>query len=149
VLFVDLNNEESTTQAFYDGKAACGISDALRPGNHADAKVKENLFAATAADGASGQLVKYEPGRIAHLMPKIKESDYDYIIFDLPPVSQTSATARLAGYMDITLLVVESERTGQQPAAKASALMRDARANVAAVLNKYRRHVPQALSQDL
>ncbi len=111
--------------------------------------MEENLYAVTGAESVPGQMVKYEPGRIAHLMPKIKESDYDYIIFDLPPVSQTSATARLAGYMDITLLVLESERTGQQPAAKASALMRDARANIAAVLNKYRRHVPQALSQDL
>src|SRR5436190_16148793 len=71
VLFVDLNNEESTTQAFYNGKAACGISDALVPGNHADAKVEENLFAATGADSGPGQLVKYQPGRIAHLMPKM------------------------------------------------------------------------------
>jgi CO dehydrogenase nickel-insertion accessory protein CooC1 len=51
--------------------------------------------------------------------------------------------------MDITLLVVESEKTGQQVAARASRLMRESRANVAAVLNKFRPHVPARLSQEL
>jgi len=51
--------------------------------------------------------------------------------------------------MDIVLLVLESERTGQQMAAKASALMQESRAKVATVLNKYRRHVPAALAQEL
>ena len=50
--------------------------------------------------------------------------------------------------MDITLLVLESEKTGQQAAARAGALMREARANVAAVLNKQRSRVPADLSQD-
>jgi len=59
-------------------------------------------------------LVKAEPRGFSVLMPKIKTSDYDYIIFDLPPVSQTSSSARLAGYMDLTVLVLESEKTGQQ-----------------------------------
>jgi MinD-like ATPase involved in chromosome partitioning or flagellar assembly len=144
-----MNSEDAATQAFFDGRATCGIASAIEPNGHSGAKAEEHLFAASSVDGSAGQLVKYEPGRIAHLMPKIKQSDYDYIIFDLPPVSQTSATPRLSGYMDITLLVVESERTGQQSAVKASGLMRDARANVATVLNKYRRRVPQVLSQDL
>ena len=89
------------------------------------------------------------PTRFTHLMPKLKASDYDYIIFDMPPVTQTSATPRLASYMELALLVLESEKTRQHAAARASALMRESRANVAAVLNKYRPHVPAALSQDL
>jgi Mrp family chromosome partitioning ATPase len=149
VLFVDMNSQDAATQAFFNGSATCGIDSALEANGHTEAQVEEHLFAAKGVDGGAGQLMKYEPGRIAHLMPKIKQSDYDYIIFDLPPVSQTSATPRLSGYMDITLLVLESERTGQQSAVKASGLMRDARANVATVLNKYRRRVPQVLSQDL
>jgi len=82
-------------------------------------------------------------------MPKLKASDYDYIIFDMPAVTQTSPTPRLAGHMDITLLVLEAEKTGQQAAARAAALMRQSRANVAAVLNKCRQHVPARLSEDL
>jgi CO dehydrogenase nickel-insertion accessory protein CooC1 len=51
--------------------------------------------------------------------------------------------------MDMVLLVLESEKTGQQKAARATALMREARANVAAVLNKCHQHVPSRLSEDI
>ena len=44
-------------------------------------------------------------------MPKFKASDYDYIIFDMPHVSQTSVTPRLAGLMDMVLFVIEAEKT--------------------------------------
>ncbi len=81
-------------------------------------------------------------------MPRLKASDHDYMIFDLPPVTQTSAPPRLASYMDLALLVIESEKTGRGTAARASALMREARANVAAVLNKHRSHLPAGLSQE-
>jgi polysaccharide biosynthesis transport protein len=67
----------------------------------------------------------------------------------MPPVPPTSPTPRLASHMDITLLVLESEKTGQQLAARASALMQESQANVAAVLNKYRQHVPTQISQEM
>ena len=47
-------------------------------------------------------------------MPKLKASDYDYIIFDMPPVNQISITPRLAGFMDMVLLVIESEKTDRE-----------------------------------
>jgi CO dehydrogenase nickel-insertion accessory protein CooC1 len=51
--------------------------------------------------------------------------------------------------MDIVLMVLESEKTGQHAASRAAALLREARANVATVLNKCRPHVPAFLAQDL
>jgi hypothetical protein len=51
--------------------------------------------------------------------------------------------------MDLTLLVVEAEKTAQQSAVKANGLMTDARARVAAVLNKCHKYVPERISQDL
>jgi MinD superfamily P-loop ATPase len=50
--------------------------------------------------------------------------------------------------MDLALLVLEPEKTSQHAAARASALMREARANVAAVLNRHRSHMPAALYQE-
>jgi hypothetical protein len=47
------------------------------------------------------------------LMPKLKASEYDYIVFDLPPLTETSGSIRLAGQMERTLLVVESEKTAK------------------------------------
>jgi len=34
------------------------------------------------------------PSDLQASMPKLKASDYDYIIFDMPPVTQTSMTPR-------------------------------------------------------
>ena len=93
-------------------------------------------------DGKSG---KGLPSGLAHLAPQFDAEDHDFIIFDLPPATSTSMTPRLAGYLDIVLLVLESEKTGREVAGRAATLMRDSRANVAAVLNKYRKYVPERL----
>jgi hypothetical protein len=61
------------------------------------------------------------PKRFSHLVPMMKASDYDYIIFDMPPVSEISITPRLARFMDMVLLVVESEKTSRDAAARVSA----------------------------
>jgi Mrp family chromosome partitioning ATPase len=148
VLLVDMNVDQGVAHSFYKGKPGCGISDALEPENRAEAQVQDNLYLATLNNGANDKLVKVLPTRFNQLMPRLKASDYDYIIFDMPPVTQTSSTPRLASYMDLALLVLESEKTSQNSATRASALMREARANVAAVLNKHRSHVPAVLSQE-
>jgi Mrp family chromosome partitioning ATPase len=148
VLLVDMNNEQGMAHSFYQGKPGCGLTDALEPDARAEAQVEENLYLACLGDGPNQSLAKAMPTRFSHLVPKLKASDYDYIIFDMPPVSPTSATPRLASYMDIVLLVIEAEKTGQHSAARAGALMRESRANVATVLNKFRDYVPARLSQD-
>lgn len=148
VLLVDMNVDQGVAQSFYRGKPGCGIADALQPESRSGAQVEENLYVATLNNGGKDKLVKVLPTRFNQLMPRFKASDYDYIIFDMPPVTPTSATPRLSSYMDLALLVLESEKTKHHTAARASALMREARANVAAVLNKHRSHVPTVLSQE-
>ena len=81
-------------------------------------------------------------------MPKLKASDYDYIIFDMPPVSQTSMTPRLAGLMDMVLLVIESEKTHRDSVQRATALLNESRAQVSTVLNKVKTYVPARLHQE-
>jgi uncharacterized protein involved in exopolysaccharide biosynthesis/Mrp family chromosome partitioning ATPase len=149
VLLVDMNGSQGVAHPFHKGKPGCGLSDVLEPGNRADAQVQEKLYLACANNGGDSQQAKPLPTRFNSIVPKLKASDYDYIIFDMPPVTPTSATPRLSSHMDIVLLVLESEKTGQQLAVRATALMREARANVAAVLNKCRPHVPARLSQPL
>jgi Mrp family chromosome partitioning ATPase len=148
VLLVDMNVDQGVARSFYKGQPGCGITEALELESRAGAQVDENLYLATINKRGDDKLMKVLPTRFNQLMPRLKASDYDYIIFDMPPVTQTSATPRLASYMDLALLVIESEKTKQHSAARASALMREARANVAAVLNKQRSHMPTALSQE-
>ena len=48
------------------------------------------------------------------LMPNLKTSDFDYIIFDMPALSQTSPTLGMAGFMDKTLVIVEAEKSNRE-----------------------------------
>ena len=127
---------------FFNGKSSCAIIDAVEGEKRESGFVSENLYLAKAARGKDLES-RSLPRRLSEIMPKLKASDYDYIIFDMPPVTQTSITSKLAGYMDMVLLVVESEKTGRGIVSEAADLLRDSRANVATVLNKTRRYVPR------
>lgn len=149
VLLVDMNVSNGVAHSFYRGKPGSGLANALEPELRAEAQVQQNLYLASLQNGAGdGKLPLAVTKQFNHLVPKLKASDYDYIIFDMPPVAPTSLTARLASHMDITLLVIEAEKTGQQTATRASALMRESKVKLATILNKYRQHVPARLSQD-
>ena len=118
----------------------------VSPGKES-AHVKANLYVASepAGDERVSSLV---PTRLASLVPKLKASSYDYIIFDMPPVSQTSVTARLSGLMDMVLLVIESEKTNQDVVKRANQLLVESKARVSTVLNKTRNYIPPRLHQE-
>jgi succinoglycan biosynthesis transport protein ExoP len=147
VLLVDMNFGKGAAQQFYKGKASCGLEDALENETMSSALVEGNLYVATERMG-NERLPKVLPRKFANLMPKLKASDYDYIIFDMPAVSQTSVTSRLAGLMDMVLLVIEAEKTSQDLAKQANSMLAESKASVSAVLNKTRSYVPQRLHQE-
>ena len=88
------------------------------------------------------------PKKFTEFFPKFKASDYDYIIFDMPPISETSMTPRLAGFMDAVLLVIESEKTNGQAAKRASTLLLQSKSNLLTVLNKTKTYVAKWLHQE-
>ncbi len=149
VLLVDMNLEQGAAHPFHRGKPAVGLSEAFEAGKHETAMVNENLYLVSAKDTNDQKLPRVLPRRFANLVPKMKASDYDYIIFDMPPVAQTSITPRLSSFMDIVMMVVESEKTGQELAKRATTLLQESKANVTAVLNKNRDYVPESLRQEL
>jgi len=147
VLLVNMNDERGSAQQFFRGKVGCKLDDALVSEKRDDALVSENLYVVTEGSN-SDKLSRVLPKRFASLVPKLKASDYDYIIFDMPPVSPTSVTSRLAGFMDMVLLVVESEKTEREMVQRANALLEQSKASVGVVLNKTRKYVPDRLQQD-
>ena len=70
---------------------------------------------------------------------------FDYIIFDLPSVSDTGTTLAMASLMDKVLLVVESEGSDRDVVKRAYAELVGAEAKVSAVLNKSRSYGPKWL----
>jgi len=146
VLLVDMNVERGSAQQFIRGETECQLDDALVSEKRNTALVQENLY--VVREDSSEKLQRVLPKRFASLVPKLKASDYDYIIFDMPSVSQTSVTSRLAGLMDMTLLVIESEKTDRDAVQQAKALLSLSKATVGAVLNKTRRYIPARLHRE-
>ena len=118
VLLVDMNVEGGTAQQFYKGNPGCGLDAALGTEARKSAQIQENLYVATEPMHGNDELPSILPKHFMGLIPKLRASDYDYIIFDMPAVTQTSMTPRLARVMDMVLLVVESEKTNQDVAKK-------------------------------
>ena len=153
-LLVDMNTSDGRTHSFYRGKPGCGPSEVEIPVNDDEGDRKEvfvqglPLAKVSPEQRKQDRLAKLLPPSFNHLVPKLKATEYDYIVFDMPRVSPRSVTPRLSGQMDVVLMVIESERTVQQRANRAMALMREARATVVAVLNKCRNYVPARLAND-
>jgi polysaccharide biosynthesis transport protein len=147
VLLVNISGEQGAAQQFYKGKPGCSLDEALATDKKQGALVKANLY--TTTEQADGYMLPADlPKKISSLMPKLKASEFDYIIFDMPPVSQTSVTARLAGLMDMVLLVIESEKTNQDVVKRVNQLLAESKAKVSTVLNKTRNYIPPRLHQE-
>ncbi|MGD1083231.1 MAG: CpsD/CapB family tyrosine-protein kinase, partial [Verrucomicrobiota bacterium] len=148
VLLVNMNSEDGEAHHFYKGKLTVGLDDVLEKEKREGAMVQDNLYVVKETTNRD-KLPIILPKRFGHLVSKMKASDYDYIIFDMPPVTQISVTPRLARFMDMVLLVIESGKTDRDVAQRAAALLTDSRANLGVVMNKTRRYVPRRLLQEL
>ncbi len=151
VMLVDLCTDGGSVTSFYRGKPGCGLNEAVGLEDPMGAEPGDKLVVTKTSDtdATYENLARVLPTYFKQSMPKLKTSGYDYILFDLPPVSQTSVTPRLSSQMDMVLMILESEKTGQPMAKQATTLMREAHANLFYVLNKCRRHVPERLSYEL
>jgi uncharacterized protein involved in exopolysaccharide biosynthesis/Mrp family chromosome partitioning ATPase len=148
VLLVDMNLKGAAHQ-FFKGRLTFDIDDALQMDKRSGALVQENLYVVSESSGDDDTLPRVLPSRFKHLVPRLKASDYDYIIFDLPPVSHISSTPRLAKFMDMMFFVVESEKSDVDVVRKATSLLLENTQNLGIVLNKAKSYVPKQLQQEL
>lgn len=144
VLLVDMNFDQGAAHHFHQGKPARSLAEALEEGGKDGAMVQEKLYLAS-GQGSDEKLPRILPKAFTQMLPRMKASDFDYIIFDMPPVSQTSATSRLARHMDMTLLVIHAEKDHKDAVKRAAASLNEAKANVSALLNRKRDYVPGGL----
>jgi len=136
VLLIDLDRELGSAKQFYKGMITHhGLEEALDP------KYKASVQNGT----VTAHIFR---NQCVNIMKMLKNSDYDYVIFDMPPVAPTSMTLRIASFMDEILLVVESEKTNQDVAKEVIALLGEAKTGLCAVLNKIRNYVPSTLHQE-
>lgn len=146
VLLVDMTAGQGSAQQFVKGSAVCGIDEMLDA--RQNAQIDQNLYV-VAENSNSERLSRNLPQRFTKLVPKLKASDFDYIVFDMPIINQISITPRMAGFMDMVLLVVESEKTDREAVQRASALLAQSKVHIGVVLNKTRNYLPLRSQDEL
>jgi polysaccharide biosynthesis transport protein len=143
VLLVDASLGPNHVHPFFKGKPAYSLNAALKANGPIDAAA-ENLYLATVGSANSG-LAQLGLKKFFDLMPNLKASDFDYIIFDMPPLNQTSPTWGMAAFMDKVLLVVEAEKNSRDAVRRGYLRLMAERGNVSIVLNKTRSYGPKSL----
>jgi succinoglycan biosynthesis transport protein ExoP len=88
---------------------------------------------------------RFTPLHLQEMMPVLQASDYDYIIFDMPPVAPTSRTLAMAGLMDKVLLVLDAGNTSREGLKWGYSELTKGRADVSCIFNKTRSHGPEWL----
>jgi len=147
VLLVDVNLGPEEVHPFFKGKPAYPLTAALKPRSEI-ASASDNLYLATVGSPSTGGLAQVGLKKFFDMMPNMKASDFDYIIFDMPPLDQTSPTWGMAAFMDKLLLVVEAEKNGRDVIKRGYGKLVAERDNVAVVVNKTRSYVPKSLDAE-
>jgi uncharacterized protein involved in exopolysaccharide biosynthesis/Mrp family chromosome partitioning ATPase len=143
VLLVDVNLGPDQVHPFFRGKPAYPLNAALTPNGAMDA-VAENLYLATVGS-ANRSLAQLGLKRFFDLMPNLKASDFDYVIFDMPPLTQTSPTWGMSAFMDKVLLIVEADKDNRDIVKRCYNRLLAERDNVSVVVNKARSYGPKSL----
>jgi len=146
VLLVDVNLGPEDVHPFFKGKPAYPLRAALKPNGEIDSAA-DNLYLATVGSSNAGP-AQLGLKRFFDMMPNLKASDFDYIIFDMPPLGQTSPTWGMAAFMDKLLLVVEAERDNRETIKRSYRKLSAERNNVDVVVNKTRSYVPKWLDAE-
>jgi uncharacterized protein involved in exopolysaccharide biosynthesis/Mrp family chromosome partitioning ATPase len=144
VLLVDVNLGPDEVHPFFKGKPAYPLKAALKP-EEKIASAADNLYLATVGSSTTGGPAQIGLKKFFDMMPNLKTSDFDYIIFDMPPLDQTSPTWGMAAFMDKLLLVVEAEKNNRDLVRRGYGKLVAERDNVTVVVNKTRSYVPRWL----
>ncbi|HEY4270926.1 MAG TPA: Wzz/FepE/Etk N-terminal domain-containing protein [Candidatus Udaeobacter sp.] len=147
VLLVDVNLGPEEVHPFFKGKPAYPLNKALKPSDSI-ASAADNLYLATVGSPNAGGPAQLGLKKFFDMMPNMKASDFDYIIFDMPPLDQTSPTWGMAAFMDKLLLVVEAEKNNREGIKRSYGKLMSERNNVAVVVNKARSYVPKWLDAE-
>jgi uncharacterized protein involved in exopolysaccharide biosynthesis len=148
VLLVDMNTGKNRPYHFRNGEVRVGLDELLDGQNRDEAMVQDNLYVVPHAVG-NERLARILPKRFTDMVPRLRASDYEYIIFDMPAVSQVSVTPQLSRFMDMVFLVVGSEKTNRGAVKRASSLLNEASCTLGVIVNRTRNYLPRALLQEV
>jgi succinoglycan biosynthesis transport protein ExoP len=151
VLLVDLNSGYPDDNPMFGNKPLHSVVGALQAARNTRFKEGgQNLYLASAAATKSEPgATPFGPMHLYELLPHFRASEFDYVIFDMPPMGQTSPTLAMAGLMDKVLLVVDGEDTSRDTLKWGYSELVKGRADVSCVFNKARSHAPRWVAGDI
>jgi uncharacterized protein involved in exopolysaccharide biosynthesis/Mrp family chromosome partitioning ATPase len=147
VLLVNMNMRQAEIHPFLNGRPAQSLAEILKTGGR-ETDADDNLYLATAGSGNS-EASPIIPKKFYDLIPNLKASDFDYIIFDMPPLNQTSTTVAFAGFMDKVLMVIEAGASHPDSLKRAYRELVEAKADVSCVFNKARSYAPKYIEGEM
>lgn len=153
VLLVEMN---STTDGNIGRHAAFGsavpytLAGALQAAGSRDFRQNgQELYLASATARRNGNgSTSFAPKHLYDLMPHFRACDYDYIIFDMPVIDDTSPTLSMAGMMDKVLLVVDAENTSRDSLQRGYSELVKGRADVSCIFNKAPNNAPRWIAEE-
>lgn len=146
VLMVDGNPEHRSTRRVLGVDPKGGFIEITGDGHGNAAVVETNVFLVPAADGSVPPPAGGAAQKFLELLGRLRESATTYVVVDLPPVTETSLTLRIARFIDGIVLVVEAEKVDRDMAERARHLLAQSNGMIiGSVLNKQRRYVPNWL----
>ena len=148
VLLVDLNSDHVDDNPMFADKPMHSLAGALQTARNTRFKEgSQNLYLASAATRKSETPGStFGPMHLYEMLPHFRASDFDYVIFDMPPMDQTSPTLAMAGLMDKVLLVADGEDTSRESLKWGYSELLKGRADVSCVFNKAKTHAPRWIS---
>jgi len=147
VLLVDVNLGPKDVHPFFKGKPAYPLKAALKPSEEMTSAA-DNLYLATVGSRSTEGPAQLGLKKFFDMMPNMKTSDFDYIIFDMPPLYETSPTWGMGAFMDKLLLIVEAEKNNRDLVKRGYRKLVAERNNVAVIVNKARSRIPRCLDGD-
>lgn len=144
VLLIDLSSLEPEHNPMFGELPRHSVNTALQLAKDPGFKEEsQNLyFASAVARRDDNGLSSFSSMQLYELMPHLQDSSYDYIVFDMPVLDQTSRTLAMSGMMDKILLVLDAENTSRDALSWGYSELMKGKGDVSCIFNKTRAHAP-------
>lgn len=147
ILLVDLSSCNPQDNPIFGEIARHSLHGAMQLAKHQNFKSGSQslYFAGANARRDKDGTPTFSPLHLYELLPHLRSSEYDYVIFDMPPLDQTSSTLAMAGLMDKVILILDAEISSKDELEWAYSELSAGQADVSCVFNKARIDTPRWL----
>lgn len=150
ILLVDANMRTPSAHAILDAPVNPGFSEAVEERAELSKTIRrsviQNLFVMPSGLSPLNPSAIFEDPNLVKVIESLKQ-DFDWVIFDAPPVNQYPDTILLAPKMDAVVMVIEAENKRAEIAMLAKKGLEAANhaTLLGAVLNRRRHRIPEPI----